>query len=211
MARSCFMRLIGILIAVAGAAAGQLQLYAGTTEEEMHALESRIRALEYPELQKRSAEEIAVYKQWASSADQVFQRTDALFKLGAAGGAAVLNAQAELNAELAKIELAWAEGRVEDAYAHSYRAVDCANRYGAAAAAAYETGTITFDWLCDSQIKLAKTKLQLIRTEKVAKAAGVDLSNVKQRESARRPPPAKPGIEPSPYVPPRPRNSLQQH
>jgi beta-lactamase regulating signal transducer with metallopeptidase domain len=138
--------------------------------------------LEYPELRKRSAEEVEVFKALVEQTDHTFKSAELLYYNGAKGGEAVKYEFAGLNTELAKADLAWAERRIEDAYAHTYRAACFAKGYLEAATAAYEMGTITLDSLGDSQVRWAKTRLQLIRAEKVANAAGVDLTAVKRRE-----------------------------
>ena len=107
-------------------------------------------------MRKRSASEIEVFKELESNTDQTFKRIEALYRIGAKGGETEKREQAARNAELAKAELAWAEGRVEDAYVHTYRAVRFANRSVTAVAAAYETDTVTLDVLHDSQIRLRK-------------------------------------------------------
>ncbi len=185
MKRSIIISLPGLLITMAGVTAAQSSIAAEPTANKTPAIESRLRDLEYPELRKRTTEEIEVFKDLVLITDQTFKRIESLYRLGAKGGQAEMYEQAGLNAELAKAELAWAEGRVEDAYAHTYRAVRFSNRSVKAVAAAYETGTITVDCLFDSQIRWAKTRLQLIRAEKVAKAAGIDLTAVKRREKER--------------------------
>jgi hypothetical protein len=183
MARSIIVSLAGLLVTMAGVTTTQPQAASAPMADKTPTIESRLRDLEYPELQKRSAEEIEVYKQLVLSADLTYKRIHGLYKLGAKGGEAEKNSQAALYAELAMAELAWAERRVEDAYAHTYRALWFAQRYIETTRNAYETGTVTLDCLCDSQIRCAKTKLLLIRAEKVAKVAGVDLTAVKRHES----------------------------
>jgi len=185
MTRSGFVLLAGLFIAMNGAAAGQSKIAAEPPADKTPTMESRLRDLEYPELRKRSAEEIEVLKELVSNADQTYKRIEALYRNGSKGGEAEREAQAGLHVELAKAELAWAEGRVGDAYVHTYRAVRNATRCVQAVAAAYDTGALTFDCLSDSQVHLAKAKLQLIRAEKVAKAANIDLTEVKRGEKER--------------------------
>jgi hypothetical protein len=138
--------------------------------------------MEYPELQKRSAEEIEVFKALAETMEETFKTVESRYNQGSRGGEQEKYDLTGLNAELAKADLAWAEGRVEDAYAHTYRALSFAKKYLRSAAVAYEAGRITMSSLGESQTSWAKTRLQLIRAEKVAKAAGVDLTAVKRRE-----------------------------
>ena len=184
MTRSGLVFLAGLFVAMAGATTRESAMAAEPPADKTPTMESRLRDLEYPELRKRSTEEIEVLKELASSADETFKRVEILFNNGSKGGEAEKKEFAGLHAQLANAELAWAEGRVKDAYAHTFRAVRYADRYVRVVTATYESD-VPFEYVCDAQVRLAKTKLQLIRAERVAKAANVDLTEVKRSEKER--------------------------
>lgn len=139
-------------------------------------------AEKYPELKKRSTEEIIVLKQLVEKKEQIFKNVEVLFKQGAKGGEGENYALAKLNYELAKTELAWAEGRIEDAYLYTLQAAQSAKDYNLAISARYDLGISSLEVLDESENRLAKTKLQLIRAEEIAKAAGVDVDAIKKRQ-----------------------------
>jgi hypothetical protein len=189
MTHSGLAFLAGLCIAMGGDAADQSKIVAEPPTDKTRTLESRLRDLEYPELRKRTAAEIEVYKQLAAHFDQFYKRVEAVYRQGYQGGSTATLAQAGLNAELAQAELAWSERRVEDAYAHTYRATRHGKRWVDALTAMYDSGVAEgavgytiVERLEDAQIRWAKTRLQLIRAEKVAKETGVDLTEVKRRE-----------------------------
>jgi len=186
MIRSTLVRLAGLLIAMAGVPPVQPSLAAGPEAAETRSIEARLRDLEYPELRRRSAQEIAVYKTLVDATEKTYQHVAELHGQGARGGGTVEFAQAGHRAALAKAGLAWAEGRVADAYVHTRRAVEFADQLVLAVEKAWEAGVITLDLLSDAQVGRAEISLRLIRAEKVAKMAGVDLTPVKRREDQRR-------------------------
>jgi outer membrane protein TolC len=165
---------------------GEPRVAAGPEPRNARTIEARLRDLEYPELRKRSAEEIEVYKTLVQAREAVYKVVQAKYLAGHRGGSAFESARAGQQAESAKGKLAWAEGRVAEAYAHTCRAVQFAEKQVAAAQAAYDYGTVTVDTLLDAQTALAESQLRLLRAEKVAKVAGVDLTGVKRREAERR-------------------------
>ena len=182
MIRSGLAFLAGCLVIAVGAMAKTSAVSSEPLADGEPTIESRLHDIEYPELRKRSADEVAVVKELASSMDSTFKKTDTLFRDGSKGGEPEYRALSGLYAELANAELAWAEGRVEEAYVHNYRAVGFAKSYYDVVTTELETNA-SFESRCDSQVRLANAKLQLIRAEKVAKAAGVDLTAAKRREA----------------------------
>jgi hypothetical protein len=94
--------------------------------------------------------------------------------------------------ELARAKFAWAEGRIQDAYRHSFRAVSFAreelNGGGGwdGAERDYGGSRVTVDFLLSATEGVAKAELLLIRAEKVAREANVDLTKIKTEEEASR-------------------------
>jgi hypothetical protein len=227
MTRLSLVFLAGLCVLMTGAAMGQSEVAAQPAADRTPTIESRLRDLEYPELRKRTLEEIQVYRIVADCTGRRYKAVEALYRHSARGGSAASYSQAGLNVGLAQAELAWAEGRVEDAYAHTYRATLHGRRLADILEMFWRDGAILFsrpgdqvDRLGDADIHSARAKLQLIRAEKAAKEAGVDLTEIKRREAKREPKPAErekppmrigePGEPPAPSPSPSPQPGRTQ-
>jgi hypothetical protein len=163
-----------------------------STANQSRTIEARLRDLEYPELRKRTPEEIKVLKRLVKSTEEIVRIINVREAAGVGKDSEREISLAARHRELARAELAWAEGRVQEAYRHTFRAVDFARQElngvdgWNGADQDYHASHITVDFFISATLGVTKTELLLIRAEKVARAANVDLSKIKTEEEARR-------------------------
>lgn len=143
---------------------------------EPGSVENRLRDLEFPELRQRDPREIEILEELVGVREETLKRVAAMYKVGQAS--ALDLAKADYARHAARAELAYAEHRVHDAVEELVRASESAERWVKAAKAFYEAGAATIDVLLEGQARLAQAKLAVVRAEKVAKAAGVDTSDI---------------------------------
>jgi hypothetical protein len=143
---------------------------------EPGSVEERLRDLEYPELRQRDPREVEIFKEFVAAREETFKLVDAFYRSRHAS--AMDHAKAAYGRRAARAELAYAEHRIHNAVEELVLASKSAARWAEATNAAYETGTVTLEMMLEAQGRRAEAKLALVRAEKVARAAGVDISDI---------------------------------
>jgi len=178
-------------------------------------LARRLRDLEYPELRRRDPREIAVLQRRVDARETLYKMVRAMRDQGMRGGQGIDVATAGYHLAVARADLAWARQNVHEAVGRLGEAADFAADMVAMATVLYQQGMDTLPRVLEAQTLLADAELALIRAEKVAAVANVDISDIetdpgkraRERESRRPevellPPgvdvPAPPGLEPLP-------------
>ncbi len=166
---------------------------------EVGQVSRRLRDLEYPELRARDPREIQILQQLVDAREGLFKAVKAMHAAGATSSSEVAAAHYHLAA--ARAELAWPKQDVHEAVSRLVEAADSAAEMTVLSRADYAAGKTTLVSVVEAQALWAKTKLALIRAEKVAAVAKVDISDIK-RDGGKRRKEAAPTYRPPALVPP---------
>lgn len=147
-------------------------------KNELKEISRRLHNLEYPELRKRDPREISILQVRVDAREATFNEVSARFVVGAAPTKEMVTAGYHL--AVARADLAWAKQNVHDAVKRLVEAADFAADMVEAAEACYEAGVMeaTLCSVLEAQTLLANAELALIRAEKVAAVAKVDISDI---------------------------------
>jgi len=163
-------------------------------------LARRLRDLEYPELRRRDPREIAVLQRRVDARETLYKMVKTMHDEGVSGGRAIDVVTAGYHLAVARADLAWARQNVREAVARLAEAADFAAEVVEISTTLYEQGMGHLGAVLEAQTLLADAELALLRAEKVAAAANVDISDIETDPGKRvreRPSPG-PGVEPPP-------------
>lgn len=145
---------------------------------ELKRVSRRLRDLEYPELRARDPREVEVLQALVIARQTAFKRVKALRDV-AMGTAAEMDA-VSYNLAVARADLAWAKRDVRGAVKRLGEAADITADMVRVLRRAHETGLTqgALPALLDAQTLRANAQLALIRAEKVAAVAKVDIRDI---------------------------------
>ena len=169
-------------------------------KDELKHVSERLHALEYPELRERDPREIPFLQARADAHELAFQSAKAEFDAGCGDSVGVATASYYL--ATARAELAWAKQDVHDAVGRLVEAAGYAADMVESTRQRYDQGLqqYTMESVVKAQSLLAYAEIRVIRAEKVAAAAKVDISDIATdpKKRVRKNPAMPPGVRPEP-------------